>query len=177
VLLAILSLPILLVADPDTPAAGAKQTPAAAMLEKLRGLAGEWNGTVQWSGARTDTGTMNAKYSVISRGSAVVEDLGDGDPPVMTSVYHLDGADLRMTHFCGATNQPRLKADRIDPERGEVDFAFVDVTNLASPEAGHVTGCQIRLLGPDRMVLTFVFEAGPKKSFERIDLRRAKGSS
>jgi hypothetical protein len=147
------------------------------MLEKLRGLAGEWTGTVQWSGARTDSGTMKAKYSVISYGSAVVEALGDGGDPAMTSVYHLDGADLRMTHFCGAQNQPRLKADRIDPERGEVDFAFVDVTNLASPEAGHVTGCQIRLLASDRMVLTFVFEAGPKKSVERIELQRVKGSA
>jgi hypothetical protein len=176
VLHVLLALPLLLEAGPDAPAA-AKQTPAAAMLEKLRELAGEWTGTVQWSGARTDSGTMNAKYSVISRGSAVVEDLGDGGAPVMTSVYHLDGADLRMTHYCGTTNQPRLKASRIDPERGEVDFAFVDVTNLASPEAGHVTGCEIRLVAPDRMVLMFVFEAGQKKSIERIELHRVKSSA
>jgi hypothetical protein len=124
-------------------APGIAETPsrsnASAALEKLRGLAGEWSGTYEWSGAQTGGGTLTVQYSLTARGSAVTETLIQGGEPTMTSVYHLDGGDLRMTHYCGAQNQPRLKSSRIDPARGEIDFAFVDVTNLASPAAGPCT--------------------------------------
>jgi hypothetical protein len=157
-----------------TPAAAPPaSTPAAAALAKLRGLAGEWSGTYEWSGARNGGGTLSVAYSVTGRGSAVIETLIQEGEPTMTSVYHLDGADLRMTHYCGSQNQPRLKSSRIDPERGEIDFAFVDVTNLASPAAGHVHGAEIRMPDPDRLTIVFLFLAGDQKSTERIELRRA----
>jgi hypothetical protein len=39
----------------------ASDSPGAA-LTQLRGLAGEWEGSDVWSGARVATGTMNATY-------------------------------------------------------------------------------------------------------------------
>jgi len=158
-------------------APAAAPTPAAAALEKLRSLAGEWSGTYEWSGAQTGGGTMDVRYSVTGRGSAVLETLIQGGEPTMTSIYHLDGADLRMTHYCGAQNQPRLKASRIDPAKGEIDFAFVDVTNLASPAAGHVHGAQIRMPDPEHLTIVFLFLAGEKKSTERIQLTRVPGKA
>ena len=155
-------------------AAGAPDpTPAGAAMEKLRGLAGEWEGPVEWTGARSDRGTMHASYFVTGLGSAVVETLSEpGGSPAMSTVYHRDGADLRLTHFCGAQNQPRLKASRIDPAQGALDFDFVDATYLAAREAPHVTGLQVRFLAPDRLGLTFRFEGGGKVSLERIELAR-----
>ncbi|HTO86293.1 MAG TPA: hypothetical protein VMR54_02040 [Thermoanaerobaculia bacterium] len=146
--------------------------PAAAAFKKLCALAGEWEGSVQWSGARHDSGRMHASYSLTGVGSAVVETLTMDGTPIMTSVYHLDGGDLRMTHYCGARNQPRLKARRIDVVQGILDFEFVDITNLSSSEAGHVSGVEIRLLDADRFILTFLFEEGGQKSRERIELAR-----
>jgi hypothetical protein len=153
-------------------AAPPASTPAAAALERLRGLEGRWSGTYEWSGGRGG-GTLDVEYSLTGRGSAVIETLIQGGEPTMTSVYHLDGTDLRMTHYCGAQNQPRLKASRIDAGRGEIDFDFVDVTNLASPDAGHVHGAQIRMPDADHLTIVFLFLAGEKKSTERIELRRA----
>ena len=153
--------------------ARAEETAAAQAFKKLVAQVGDWQGTVQWSGARTDSGTMAVRYSLTGRGSAVVEDVLDDGKPLMTSVYHLDGADLRMTHYCGAQNQPRLKASRIDLKQGAVDFDFVDATNL-KPGAGHVRGVEIRLLGPDHETLTFLFQAGEKQSRELIDLKRVQ---
>jgi len=63
---------------------------------------------------------MSASYYITGNNSAVVENLTTGGTPNMTSVYHLDGADLRMTHYCGAGNQPRLKAERIDAAPGSL---------------------------------------------------------
>jgi hypothetical protein len=94
----------------------------AAALKQMRALAGAWEGTFEWTGARSGGGNMSATYSLTGNGSAVVEDLSVDGVRSMTSVYHLDGADLRMTHYCGAQNQPRLKAQRIDIPRGAVDF-------------------------------------------------------
>ena len=144
----------------------------AAAFTQLRALAGEWTGSFEWTGSRNDKGTMNATYYATGNGSAMVENLTVDGVPTMTSVYHLDGADLRMTHFCGARNQPRLRASRIDSARGILDFSFIDVTNLSSPDAGHVYALEIRFLAADRITLTFLFEAGGQRSKERIDLKR-----
>jgi hypothetical protein len=107
-----------------------------AAFARIRTLTGEWAGTFAWTGARQDSGTMNATYYLTGNNSAVVENLTMGGVPTMTSVYHLNGGDLRMTHYCAAGNQPRLKAERIDTAQGMVDFSFVDATNL-SPKERH----------------------------------------
>src|SRR5215470_20410230 len=85
----------------------AEQTESSKALDQIKALIGNWSGTFQWTGGRHDSGSMNASYYLTGNGSAVVENLINESTPVMTSVYHLDGRDLRMTHFCGAQNQPR----------------------------------------------------------------------
>ncbi len=154
------------------PAAPAQERPLPASFSRLLALAGEWEGTFEWSGARTGTGRMNATYYVTGNGSAVVENLLTDGVPVMTTVYHTDGAELRLTHFCAARNQPRLKASRVDEEQGMMEFSFVDATNLAAPGAPHVEGLEVRFLGPDRIRLTFTFVGDGAESYERIDLAR-----
>ena len=156
-------------------AASAEQTASDRTLERLRGLAGEWEGTLEWSGARSGTGSVRASYSTTGYGSAVVENLymGNSELPSMTSVYHVDGSDLRMTHFCGARNQPRLKASRIDEAGGIVQLAFVDGTGLVEHPA-HVAGVESRFLSNDRLVVRFTFEGDGKTSIEHIELSRTR---
>jgi hypothetical protein len=153
-----------------------KETLAASALARLRTLAGEWKGSFEWTGSRTGTGAMNATYYLTGNGSAVVENLTTDGAPIMTSVYHLDGADLRMTHYCAAQNQPRLKASRIDLAQGIVNFSFVDATNLSSPDAPHVHGFEMRLGDADHLTITFLFTMGGRESRERIALVRVKGA-
>src|SRR3954463_3548928 len=109
-------------------------------FNKLRSLSGDWQGSYQWTGARNSSGKMDATYYMSGNDSALVENLLSDGKPSMTSVYHLDGNDLRMTHYCAARNQPRLKAEHIDLEKGTFEFSFVDATNLRSPDAPHVDG-------------------------------------
>ncbi|MDQ2870684.1 MAG: hypothetical protein M3S32_08075 [Acidobacteriota bacterium] len=158
-------------AAPATPRPG---SPAAATLARIAGLAGDWAGTAEWSGARTGSYALKARYYTTGYGSAVVEDLISEGVPSMTSVYHLDGSDLRMTHYCGTRNQPRLKASKIDVAEGAIDFTFVDATNLDSPDAPHVTGLELRFGDGDHFTMTFLFEGGGKSSRERISLQRVR---
>ena len=61
----------------------------------------------------------------------------------MVTVYHMDGNDVRMTHYCSAQNQPRMKASSVSRNARVVFFEFVDVTNLARPTDGHMQNLEI----------------------------------
>ena len=143
-------------------------------LQRLKTLVGKWHGAVEWTGARTDKGELDAEYSLTGHGSAVVENLISQGEVIMTSVYHLDGPTLRMTHYCGVGNQPRLRAELPvagdDPRR--IRFAFVDATNLADPRAPHVDGVELLFLDPTHVDLSFHFTAPKGDSLERIALTR-----
>ena len=145
---------------------------SARLFERLQGLAGEWEGTYEWSGGRTGSGRLTAQYAVTANGSAVVETLVMGGVPSMTTVYHLDGGDLRMTHYCAAKNQPRLKASRIDEAARRAQFAFVDATNVSAANPGHVEAFMIEVHDTGRLTLAFTFGGGPTPAVETIQLRR-----
>lgn len=142
------------------------QTKERAAFERLLSLSGDWEGTVAWSGDAPSK--IGARYHNTGNDSAVVEELTNG----MTSVYHLDGSDLRMTHFCAAKNQPRLKASAFGPDNSSITFSFVDITNLSSPSGGHVQGFEIKFLAPDHINLVFHFVSNGKERDELLDLKR-----
>ena len=152
-----------------------EKAPNETMFARLSELVGDWTGTLEWTGARTGKGDLTASYYLTGMGSALVENLVMNGTPSMTTVYHLDGTDLRMTHYCGAHNQPRLKAARMDPDAGQVDFAFVDVTNAKS--TGYVHAFELRMPAPGELHLKFTFGEGEKQAFEDITLHRAPAKS
>jgi hypothetical protein len=148
-----------------------------AMRLKLWSKSNPWpaTGKAPRNGPEPGLQLIRSTQAITQRGtgSALVENLVQEGFPVMTSVYHLDGGDLRMTHFCGAQNQPRLKADQIDLPHGLINFGFVDITNLRSPDAAHVHGMEMRLVDSNHITITFLFQSGGKESRERIDLKRS----
>jgi len=115
---------------------------------------------------------MNAKYYLTGNGTTVVENLIVDGNANMTTVYHLDGSDLRATHYCAAGNQPRLKATSTDDVNKVVKFHMVDITNLPTPEAGHVRDLELRLTSASQITILFTFVGSGKESVERIELAR-----
>jgi hypothetical protein len=79
-------------------AAPVKQSPAVDMLGKLAALQGDWKGQFAWSGARSGSGDIAARYHAAKFKGEVFEELMMDGMPYMTSVYHLDGTGLRVTH-------------------------------------------------------------------------------
>lgn len=142
----------------------------------IQDLVGTWEGTSEWSGARTGSGNMSANYYLTGNGSAIVENLMIDAKPVMTTVYHLDGRNLRMTHYCAAQNQPRLEATSIHSENRKIVFDFVDITNLPDPEAGHVRKLEMNLMDANHITLRFTFVGNGKESYELVSLTRIRAS-
>jgi hypothetical protein len=146
----------------DAPGAG----PAA--YARLKTLAGEWE-------ADSDQGKAHLKLELIAGGTALVERETAGQMPAMETVYHLDGARLLLTHYCMAGNQPRLEAKSFNAETGELQFRFLDITNLAAPGAGHMHDVLIRFVDDNHFQSEWqFFENGKPKFTEKALYTRVR---
>jgi hypothetical protein len=109
--------------------------------EKMKSLVGEWEGTV------TDGGTalpVSVTYLLVSSGASLMERLSTPDGQDMVTMYHPDGSQVRMTHYCSEGNQPRMRTRAAAGEPKSLAFEFVDVTGLASPQAEHMRKLVVR---------------------------------
>jgi len=143
----------LAVGGDDTPTKEGVQ--AKAVFARLKKLAGTWKAELVASGKAADfkkkveehKGEHEAEQSVIYKmtgaGSALVETQMPGAPHEMVCVYHLDGDDLRMTHYCAAQNQPRLKLDRAKSRPDHLVFTFDGGSNLDPKKDMHIHGLEI----------------------------------
>lgn len=127
-------------------AAPAPPGSGASALEKLKGLAGEW---VDADGTAETKGKVTVSYHVTGAGSAVVETLVPGAPHEMVSVYHRDGNDLVMTHYCAAQNQPRMRAKAFAGSLVALDYD--GGTNVDPAKDMHIHGVRIEFVGPDEI--------------------------
>jgi hypothetical protein len=74
-----------------------------------------------------------------------------------------------------AKNQPRLRATRIADDLGEIEFTFLDGTNLPSRDKGHMDRCVIKLDSADAYRSRWTWYQDGKESWmEDIEHRRAK---
>ena len=109
--------------------------------EKMKSLAGEWEGTMAHGDA---TMPVSVSYTVVSGGTSLMERLATPDGHDMVTMYYPDGSRIMMTHYCSEGNQPRMKAQAAAGEPKSLAFNFVDATNLASPQAEHMRKLLVR---------------------------------
>ena len=137
---------------------------AAAAFDRLKALVGAWEAPMK-------DGKLTVTYELVAGGTAVVEK----DSMNMITVYHLDGDRLMLTHYCMAGNQPRMQARRFDPQTGELEFQFLDATNLKSPSAGHMHNAKIRFVDADHFNAGWQFyEKGEPKFAEDFQFTRVR---
>ncbi|HEV7498348.1 MAG TPA: hypothetical protein VGQ33_00035 [Vicinamibacteria bacterium] len=116
-------------------------------LERMKSLAGDWVSLED--GPMTKKGDVVAHYAVTGAGSAVVETVFPGTDHEMLTVYHADGADLVLTHYCMEGNQPRMRARA--PQGSRFDFAFDGGTNIDPAKDRHMHSATLELLGADEI--------------------------
>jgi len=139
------------------------QSEAAKAFEKMKLLAGSWEG-------KTTAGhTVSETLELTAAGSTLMSQLNTEEP--MVSMFYLDGDRLMMTHFCPSKNQPRMKAT-ISPDGNIITFDFLDATNLATPETGHMHRAVYILGGKDQLAEEWTWRQNGQETKERFELHR-----
>jgi hypothetical protein len=149
---------LLMLLVPGARAGEKKGTPAGAALEQLKQLAGTW---VQADEQGRPTDKVVSVFKVTAGGSAVHETIFPGSPHEMVTLYHKDGPDLVLTHYCAAGNQPRMKRDPKDPA-GTLRFEFAGGSNLDHAKDAHMHEGSITVVDKDRIVWNWVGYQGGK---------------
>jgi len=137
-------------------------------FDQLKSLAGNWEGPA------TDAKPAHINYQVVSGGTAVMETIQGKSAALMITMYHLDGDQLMMTHYCMANNQPRMRADAATSSPTSIKFKLVDVTNLASPDDGHMAGLTIDFKDADHVTTHWTWSQKGVETVEAFELHRIK---
>jgi hypothetical protein len=146
-------LTIALIALVNSSRAEEKTTPVSVQrFEALKRLAGDWV-EVGKDGKATDKVTSSIR--VTSGGNTIQETLFPGSDHEMVTMYHLDGEDLVLTHYCFLGNQPRLRAEP-GTDVNKIVFKFVGCTNLKSSDDHHINGATLILDGKDHFKAEWV---------------------
>jgi hypothetical protein len=67
----------------------------------------------------------------------------------MVTVYHADGDDLVLTHYCMEGNQPRMRAK--GPTGSRFEFAFDGGANIDPKRDRHMHSARVELSGADEI--------------------------
>jgi hypothetical protein len=126
-------------------------------FELFRALAGDW--VAAEDGEMFKKGDVVARYAVTAAGSAVVETVFPGSPHEMVTVYHADGSDLVLTHYCMEGNQPRMRAKNAKGPR--LDFAFDGGIGIDPKKDRHMNSASVEFVGRDELQTVWTeIEAG-----------------
>ncbi len=137
-------------------------------FEKMKSLVGEWKGTSMNKKPATVT------YTLVSDNSALMERLAVGGESEMVTMYHPDGDHLMMTHYCSAHNQPRMRSQTVSAEINNIIFDLVDVTNLSSPDAGHMKRLVVTFTDKDHFTQEWTWTQGGKEMTEVFNFERER---
>jgi hypothetical protein len=140
------------------------QTDAQKAFKLIKSMPGAWEG-------KSPKGPLQVNFRVTSGGSAVMSEIMvPGED--MISMIHMDGADkLLLTHYCAAGNQPRMQAS-VSPDGKTITFNYVDATNLASADTGHMQRMVLTVVDENHHSEEWTFVDHGKEMKEVFDLRR-----
>jgi hypothetical protein len=122
------------------------------MLGGIEALEGTWT---MIDDPKSEIATV---YKTTAAGSAVQEVMFPGMPHEMVNLYHMDGPNLVVTHYCAAGNQPTMVARSVstDADGAQVyRFDFKSVANYR-PDQGHYMGNLTLRHKGDRLTQTWV---------------------
>jgi hypothetical protein len=122
--------------------AAAAQSGGQKSFDAMKSLNGNWEGKDSMGEP------VQVSFRPTAGGSAIMSEIQTamkGHSEDMVTMIHMDGDHLLLTHYCAAGNQPRMQASA-SADGKTITFNFLDATNLASPDAGHM----------HRVVFTFV---------------------
>ena len=158
----------------EPPKAAVAQSDAQRTFDKLKTLAGSWEGVLSGTGTPFDGKTMHFTIRVTSTGNALLHEMtglpGRPDDPI--TMFYLDEDRLVLTHYCDAGNRPRMTG-RISPDGTRLEFDLLDVAG--GMQKGHMHHVVFTFIDADHHSEDWTFMVpGDKAAPAHFDLRRTK---
>jgi len=157
------------------------QSDAQKSFDKLKTLAGTWEGAVTTTPPQPEMANAHLQVSlrVTSRGNAIVHEMheaGKADDPAKNdhpvTMLYLDGDRLTLTHYCDAGNRPRMVA-KPSPDGKTVEFDFADVSG--STEYGHMHHAVFTFVDANHHIEDWTYMMpGDQPVHAHFDLQRAQ---
>ena len=171
---AVCLLSTLLLACLGTAASAGENGPAQAAFERLKALEGTWHGEA----AAKDLPAMPIShvFRVSAAGTVVMETMDPGSPDhEMINMYHLDGDELVLTHYCAGNNQPTMRLARPLAAADTMRFDFTGGTNLDPAKDEHIHAAQLVFLDADTLESSWTgYKDGRENGTMRITLKRGE---
>jgi hypothetical protein len=151
------------------------QSDAQQSFDKLKTLAGSWEGRVTTIPEQADIQgtTVVATLRVTSMGNAIVHEMtgaGRKDDPI--TMLYLDSDRLMLTHYCDAGNRPRMTG-KMSPDGKVVEFDFLDVAG--STQYGHMHHAVFTVVDANHHTEDWTYmQPGDKPVHAHMDLQRTK---
>ncbi len=141
----------------------------AKSLEMIKSLQGEWQ-LVKMNGENPPEPGVST-FNVTSMNSSVREVMFPGSAHEMTNMYHMNGGELMVTHYCGAGNQPRMRSVAVSP--GHVEFKTESVTNLDTMDTEFMGELTLDMADKDTLKQTWrSIKSGKSTSHMIFEFRR-----
>jgi hypothetical protein len=159
-----------LTAHPGTTVAPAKNRTSAG-IQKLRSLAGDWEGKDEHGNP------VKTTFKPIAGDTAVMETLSMARMEEMVTIYSQDGDTIVLSHYCPMNNQPRMRATPPPGEVNELVFAFEGAGNLDDPTEGHEHKLVIQFQDKDHITEHWTWRSNDKDTEMIYRFERKIGNS
>lgn len=163
-------------------AAAFGQSDAQKSFDKLKTLAGGWEGPVTFDPPTAEMSTdkpVHVSLRVTSRGNALVHEMQEAGSPLDPEKYdhpvtmmYIDGDHLNLIHYCDAGNRPHMVA-RSSADGKKVEFDFADLSG--GNEQGHMYHAVFTIVDANHHSEDWTYlMPGDKPMHAHFDLARAK---
>lgn len=175
---------VLLMAGPTAAGTAAANDSTAAdsqaAFDRLAEMAGTWTGTAEGEGEAEAEAEANAdmtvthEFQLSANGSVVMETMNPGTEYEMINMYHLDGDDLVLTHYCAGGNQPHMRMVPAESTADLLVFDFDGGTNLDPQHDGHIHAARITFEEKGVLSEWISYNAGEQAGTMAFHLTRAE---
>lgn len=151
----------------QTPRASGPQSDAQKAFEKMKTLAGSWEGTVMGI-------PINFTIRAASSGTAILHEgnTEKGVPNHEITMFYVEGDRLLATHYCDAGNRSRWEG-KMSPDGKAIEFSFLDVAGPT--RGGYLKDMVITMIDADHHIVAFTFVMPDGKPIQlRGEFQRTK---
>jgi len=125
-------------AQDSPPKSAGTQSDAKKAFEKLKTLAGSWQGVIKGIPITFTIRAVSSGTTILHEGHTE----GGSPPNHEITMFYVEGDRLLSTHYCDAGNRSRLEG-KMSPDGKTIHFSFLDVAG--STRGGYLKGCVFTL--------------------------------